>query len=165
VAALDLTDAGLRRYFEAHQADFRLAPRRRAHHIVVATRTEADAALAEVRAGGRFEAVASAKNSDQTKAAGGDLGWVARGTMVKAFDEALFALGGAGDVSGVVATSFGFHIIRLDEVDPGRLPAFEGVRDTVRAAMVAEVRGRLTSGLAQQYPVTVDRDALAKVGR
>jgi peptidyl-prolyl cis-trans isomerase C len=165
VAALDLTDVGVRRYFDAHQADFRLAPRRRAHHIVVATRAEAEAALAEVRAGGRFEAVASAKNTDQTKVNGGDLGWVARGAMVKAFDEALFALGGAGDVSGVVATSFGFHVIRLDEIDPGRLPAFDGISVKVRSAMVAEVRRRLTSGLAQQYPVTVDRDALAKVGR
>ncbi|HEY3547197.1 MAG TPA: peptidylprolyl isomerase [Propionicimonas sp.] len=165
VAALDASEAGLRRYFDAHQADFRIAPRRKAHHIVVKTPDEAKAALADLDAGKRFEDVARARNIDETKASGGDLGWVRRGVMVKAFDEALFGLARPGQVSGIVATSFGVHVIRLDEADPGRLPAFSAVREQVQQAIVNEVRARIKADLASRYPVTVDRNALVRVDR
>lgn len=160
VRALDTSEPVLRQYYEAHPEQFRLAPRRKAHHIVVKTRAEAEAALAELRAGAPFEALAAAKNIDNSAAGKGDLGWVGRGVMVKSFEDALFALGQAGELSGVVQTSFGFHVIRVDDVDPGSLPPFELIQDRVRQVMATSALERLRADLVARHPATPNRDAL-----
>ncbi|MFH1086320.1 MAG: peptidylprolyl isomerase [Chloroflexota bacterium] len=95
-----------------------------ARHILVETREEADAALARLKAGEAFDALAAELSTDTgSKESGGDLGWFARGQMVAPFDEAAFALE-AGKVSEVVETDFGFHIIQVLERDANR--ALEG---------------------------------------
>jgi len=160
VRALDVSVPVLRRYYDAHPDLFRMAPRRKAHHIVVATRAEAEAALAELRNGARFEDLAGAKNIDNSAAGKGDLGWVARGVMVKAFEDALFALARPGDLSGIVQTSFGFHVIRVDDVDPGSLPPFELIQDRVRQVMATSALERLRGDLVARHPATPNRDAL-----
>ena len=157
---LDTSDSSLRRYYDAHQAEFRTAPRRKAHHIVVKTRDEAVAALAEVKAGTPFDEVARARNTDPSRASGGDLGWVPRGLMVKAFEDAIFAVDRPGQVSGIVQTSFGFHIINVDEVDPGQLPPFDTIKDKVRQVMVDAAIGRLTAEIVSRNPATVNNEAL-----
>lgn len=93
----------------------------RARHILVQTREEAEQVLARLSAGEDFEALAAELSTDETnRENGGDLGWFARGMMVAPFEEAAFALQ-PGEVSGVVETTFGFHIIRVDERDANRL--------------------------------------------
>ncbi len=81
-----------------------------------------DAARAELDAGASFEEVAARYSDDASAARGGDLGWITRGMMVPEFEEAVFALA-VGEVSGVVPSRFGFHIIRLDERDEERVRA------------------------------------------
>jgi len=163
-ASLDLSDAALRRYYAAHSERFSSPPRIKARHIVVATREDAERALAEVRAGGDFAAIAAVRNVDQTKATGGELGWVAKGVMVKPFEDALFALQ-PGQVSGVVQTRFGFHVIKAEEIDAGAVKPFERVAPLVRQALIdahlADVRARL----ARKYPVTVNDDAFRLIGK
>jgi peptidyl-prolyl cis-trans isomerase C len=162
ILSIGTTDAALRRYYDTHQAAFHTGARRRAHHVVVATRADAEAALAEIRAGKPIAEVASARNIDATKTRSGDLGWVSRGVMVTAFDAALFALQAPGDLSGIVQTSFGFHVIRLDEIDPGRLQPFEAVRAQVRQAARDEAAARLKRDLSDKYRPSVNKDALAR---
>jgi peptidyl-prolyl cis-trans isomerase SurA len=82
-------------------------------------RARADSLLAEINAGADFEALASEHSDDRGSAAvGGDLGWFRRGAMVRPFEEAAFALFD-GQVSGVVETEFGFHIIKVERSRPG----------------------------------------------
>ncbi len=165
ILSIGSDDAALRRYYDAHPAAFRTGVRHRAHHVVVQTKAEADAALAEIRAGKPGADVAAARNIDASKARSGDLGWVSRGVMVLAFDDALFALSTPGQLSGVVQTSFGFHVIQLDEVDPGRLQPFEAVRNQVRQVARDDAAARLKRELSARYVPLVNKDALATFNR
>jgi peptidyl-prolyl cis-trans isomerase C len=164
LAGVDTGEAALRAFHRAHENDFRTRARVKARHILVKSREEAEAARAEVAAGASFEAVASARNTDPTRERGGDLGWVPRGVMVKAFEEALFTLK-AGQMSPVIQTSFGFHVIRAEEVDPGQVQPFEVVRDDVKRrvldARLETVKARLIGPTA----VTINRDALGALGK
>ncbi len=91
-----------------------------ARHILVDKEEDARAALERIRKGEDFAAVAREVSTDtSTRENGGDLGWFPRGQMVEEFETAAFALQ-PGQVSDVVQTAFGFHIIKVEERDPNR---------------------------------------------
>ena len=80
-----------------------------------AARAKIEGLLRRVRAGEDFATLASMYSQDRgSKSRGGDLGWFGRGAMIKPFEDAAFALK-AGEVSGVVETVFGYHIIKVEE--------------------------------------------------
>ncbi len=83
--------------------------------------------LAKVKAGGDFAALARQYSDDDSKTKGGDLDYFGRGTMVKEFDDAAWALQ-PGQVSDLVKSQFGYHIIKLT----GRKPAATKTLDEVR---------------------------------
>lgn len=83
---------------------------------VAAIQSEAEQALAKLKDGADFAALATERSDDPgSKASGGDLGLFGRGQMVPPFEEAAFALQEPGALSGVVRTDYGFHILRLEE--------------------------------------------------
>jgi peptidyl-prolyl cis-trans isomerase SurA len=87
-------------------------------------KAKADSLLAEIRKGGDFELIAKRESMDPgTKALGGDLGWNRRGSgLVPEFETMMFALR-PGDVSPVIETAFGYHIIRVDRVQAAEVKA------------------------------------------
>jgi peptidyl-prolyl cis-trans isomerase SurA len=86
-------------------------------------RAKADSVLAELKSGGDFEMLAKRESMDPgSKDNGGDLGWNRRGRMVAEFDRWMFALP-PGQISPVIETPFGYHIIRVDRVQPGEVKA------------------------------------------
>jgi len=108
-------------------------------------KAEAEQILKDLRAGADFDQLAKANSQDTTNASnGGDLGLVSRGRMVKPFEDAAFSLSKPGEISDVVETQFGFHIIKLDERRPAGLRSFEQVKDELmkeaRAAMLNDAR-------------------------
>jgi peptidyl-prolyl cis-trans isomerase SurA len=115
-----------------------------------AARAEAAALLDSLRAGADFEALAKAHSDDTGSGEiGGDLGWFRRGAMVKEFEDAAFALAD-GQVSQVVETEFGFHIIKIDRSRAGeRKGRHILVRPTVGEGDVARARLRADSVIAQ----------------
>jgi peptidyl-prolyl cis-trans isomerase SurA len=104
-------------------------------------RAKADSILAEVRRGGDFEQIAKRESMDPTsKPQGGDLGWNRRGAMVPEFERVMFALN-PGQVSGVVETAFGFHIIKVDRVQAAEVKARHIlISPTIDSADVAAAR-------------------------
>ncbi len=140
-----------RNTYRADPERFRTGERARVSHILIkgqddAARTRAEQVLAAARApGADFAALAKEYSEDATNAGkGGDLGLFARGRMAPSFEEAAFALTEPGQVSDVVQTQFGFHIIRLEEKLPAGVRPFDEVRDELRreaeAALVRNAR-------------------------
>ena len=92
----------------------------RARHILVETEEEAEQALDRLRAGEVFTDVAREVSQDPGSAQhGGDLGWFGRGQMVPSFEDAAFALQ-PGELSEPISSTFGYHIIQVEERDPAR---------------------------------------------
>jgi peptidyl-prolyl cis-trans isomerase C len=160
VAALPLTDADLQQFYDAHPDQFRTPLRVKARHILVRTPQEAEAVLKRLKSGEPFDKVAREISVDATtKSKGGELGWVTPGTMVKPFEDALFALK-KGEVSGVVQTNFGYHVIEAEDVQQTSLPPFESIKGAVKEKAVAASVVALRAQLAARYPVHVHEDAL-----
>jgi peptidyl-prolyl cis-trans isomerase C len=103
----------------------------KAHHILVKTEAEAKTAIARVKKGEKFEAVAKAVSLDTSGKEGGDLGEFPASTMVKPFADAVMALA-KGEVTQVpVQTQFGYHVIRLDDKRDNVAPPFDGVKSQI----------------------------------
>jgi peptidyl-prolyl cis-trans isomerase C len=109
----------------------------RASHILIRTaepdaKVKAEAILKELRNGADFSKLAKDKSQDPGSAAkGGDLGFFGRGRMIKPFEDTAFGMAKAGDISEVIESPFGFHIIRLDEKKPAGLQPFAEVKDAL----------------------------------
>ena len=158
--ALDLDDGQLKQYYRKNRQNFQTENRVKARHIVTRTKREAEEALNRIRAGAEFSLTATQINIDRSKTTGGDLGWVKRGVMVKPFEDALFSLR-PGQVSGIVETSFGYHIIKVEKIDPGRVKPFETVKDDVRRRMIDQQIVRLKNELIKKYPVRINDKSLS----
>lgn len=117
-------------------ADYRTEEQRRASHILVefgedkdAALAKAQAALAKVESGVAFEEVAKTDSDDTFSAEnGGDLDFFGSEDMDPAFSEAAYSLAQAGDVSQVVESEFGFHVIKLTEIKPEQVTPYEEVK-------------------------------------
>jgi peptidyl-prolyl cis-trans isomerase D len=174
-AKIDIADADVEAYFKANPGRFTTAEQRRASHILIgadksanavtkgAARAKADRLLAEVKAGKDFGVLAKANSNDPGSAQqNGDLGFFGRGTMVRPFEDAAFLLK-VGEVSGIVETEFGYHIIKLTEIKGGG----GGDLASARAQIVEELRkqrsGKLFAELAEGFADAVHEqsDSLA----
>ena len=110
----------------------------RARHILVETKEQAEAILASLKKGGKFEDIAKKQSKDPGSGAnGGDLDWAAPGNYVKEFSDAMVALN-KGQVSAPVQSQFGFHIIRLDDVREAQLPALADVKPQIVQQMTQQ---------------------------
>jgi peptidyl-prolyl cis-trans isomerase SurA len=169
---VSVTDAEVSEAFERNKARLpRKEPTVTFRQIVMATqpsaaaktvaRAKAESLLAEVKRGGDFESIAKRESMDPSKDVGGDLGWARRGQMVAAFEWWLFTLP-PGQTSPVVETPFGFHIIRVDRVQPGEVKSRHIlIRPTIDSADI--VRGRLLAdSVAAAWKRGVSFDSLAK---
>jgi foldase protein PrsA len=135
---IEITDEELNEYFLANKANYEVIERVRASHILVETLEEAQALIAELDEGADFAALAREHSTDPGSGAnGGDLNWFARGTMVGPFEEAVFALE-IGELSEIVETDFGYHIILLTDRQDASLPELGDVLEQVQADLEGE---------------------------
>jgi peptidyl-prolyl cis-trans isomerase D len=139
-----INDADLQTYYKENSARFGTKEERRASHILITApasmpaadrekaKAKAEGLLAEVKKSPASFADVARKNSQDPGSAekGGDLDFVTRGAMVKPFEDAMFSLQ-KGEISGIVETEFGYHIIHLTDIKPAVVPPFEQVRATI----------------------------------
>lgn len=159
-----VTDEQIRQYYEANSARFGQPEERSARHILIAVpadapedevakaREKAERLLAELRKDpSRFAELAKAESDDPGSAGqGGDLGYFGRGAMVKPFEDAAFGLG-EGEISDVVRSDFGFHIIQVSGVKPASVRPLEAVRDEIEQELRRQEAGRRYAELAEQF--------------
>jgi foldase protein PrsA len=123
-------------YFDQHKEMFKRGEQVRARHILLKTEEEAREVLQRLKKGEDFAKLAREKSADEgTKQRGGDLGYFPRGRMAKEFEEAAFSLK-VGEISDVVKTSFGYHIIKLEDRVPERIPPYEEVKREVKDLLI-----------------------------
>lgn len=133
-AVIQVDEAALRERYEERLAAASAQEQRRASHILVESEALANELAAQLADGADFAALAAEHSADPGSAsAGGDLGWVDRGSFVREFETALYAME-PDTISAPVRTGFGWHIIRLDEI-----------RGTVEVAPFEELRGALAT--------------------
>jgi len=128
----------------------------KARHILVATAEEAQAVLARLNAGEAFEDLAAEVSlDDSNKDQGGDLGWFGRGRMVPEFEEAAFSLQ-PGELSDIIETQFGFHILQVEDYDPARemdaSEAEQARQDAINAWYEAK---RTSEGIVRSWDSTM----------
>ena len=119
--------------------------------------------LANIKAGGNFEELAKKNSVDSSAAKGGDLGWFGQGTMVPAFEKAAMALK-EGQVSDVVKSDFGFHIIKLTGKRPAGVRPFEEVKEQIKGAILPskqqEIFQKIKEDLKKSAKITIKEDVL-----
>ena len=142
------TEQALRVRYEAEKGKLAgAADEVRASHILVETKKEADAIVAELQKGGDFAAIAKVKSKGPSGAKGGDLGYFTKDKMVPAFANTAFALK-VGDVSAPVKTGFGWHIITVVDRRQGAGPSFAKRAPELRQAMAAQIVAKVLADLS-----------------
>lgn len=153
-AQITVSDADIKSYYDQNQKKYGVEEQRRASHILVAVKKDASAAevaaakakaeklLAQVRAAPADFARLAKANSDDPGSGerGGDLDYFGPGMMVKPFEEAAFKMK-TGDISDLVRSDFGFHIIRLTEVKPAAIKPL----DDVKAEIAGDIKKQLAA--------------------
>lgn len=138
-----------KKYFENNAEKFRRPERVRARHILMKTEQgDSEEKKAEKRkilkglhkrilAGEDFSALAKEHSQGPSNVRGGDLGYFTRGRMVKPFDEVAFKLA-PNEVSDIVETEFGYHLIKVEDHQPESNPSFEEVQPKIMSILFSE---------------------------
>lgn len=156
----EITDAQIKEFYDANLARFGAPEERRASHILVpaeggdkaAARKKAEALLAQVRAKpDDFARLAKEESKDPGSAAqGGDLGFFGKGMMVKPFEDAVFTMK-VGDISDVVESDFGFHVIRLTDIRPAQTKPLAAVRGEIETELRTQQAQKRFAEAADQF--------------
>ncbi len=156
----EVTDENIQAVYDGIFADSEGGLEYNAAHILVATVEEAEAVLARLEDGEEFAALAQELSTDLGSGAnGGDLGWFGPGMMVAPFEEAVMGME-VGDVSGLVETQFGQHIIALNDTREMAAPALDTVRDEITAQVREEAIATALTALTEEAEITMpDSDA------
>lgn len=141
---VEVTDQQLKAFYDNNKDQFVQPEQRQASHILIQineTTSEADAKkqitdiASKIEAGEDFEALAKAHSQDPGSAnIGGDLGMFQQGMMVPEFDKAVFSMQ-PGEVSKPIKTDFGYHLIKLTQIQPKQTPEYDAVKTDVEAQL------------------------------
>lgn len=170
--AMHPSEAALESYYKQNLEQYRVQNRVHVEHILLKTTGKTDAEVAEIRKkaedilakarkGAKFEDLARQYSEDDTsKVKGGDLGWILRGQTVPEFEQAAFALK-PGEISGLVKSMFGFHIIKMVEREEARTKSFEEVRGAIEPILAGQMADEKAAALSEQMASAVRQSSRA----
>ncbi len=170
-AGVDISEQQIKDYYEENLDSYTEPEQVRARHILFKLDKDApDATVAEVKAkaedvlkqareGKDFAKLAEKYSEGPTRSRGGDLGYFSKGQMVKPFEDAAFGLK-AGEISGLVLTQFGYHILKVEDVKEAGTKTLEQVNDSIKKTLTHNIAldQAYDKGLslANQMPYDVD---------
>ncbi len=168
---VSVSDKDTKAYYEGHPDMFKKSEEIRASHILIKVDSKSDESQkadsykkiseiqVKVQQGGDFAALAKEFSQGPSNVKGGDLGFFKRGQMVKPFEKAAFALA-PGEVSGIVETRFGYHLIKVFEKNPETISEYGAVKDRLKQSLEQQevqkqmevyVEGLKTKGKVERF--------------
>ncbi|MGH9430718.1 MAG: peptidylprolyl isomerase [Terriglobia bacterium] len=164
-SSANVTDADLEQYYNAHLSDYRVPERVKVAQILFKTTGKSPAEIAkiastaqdvlvQIKKGANFGDMAKKYSEDPATAAkGGQVGWIGRGQTVKEFEDAAFAMK-PGEVSNLIRTSYGFHIIQVEDKQTAHLETYDEVKESIRAQLekqkISQAQDALANNLENQ---------------
>jgi peptidyl-prolyl cis-trans isomerase D len=164
--SVQVSDDMLKQQYQANIQQYQLPNRVHAEHILFMTvgkpdaeveeiKKKAEDVLKQVKKGGKFEDLAKKYSEDPgSKDKGGDLSWITQGQTVPEFEKTAFSLP-AGQVSDLVKTQYGFHIIKVLEKESAHTKPFEEVKDSLRAPLMLNQADKLASDMADKLSAAI----------
>ncbi len=160
-AQVKITDADLEQYYNQHLSEYRVPDRVKVAHILfkttgetpqqeAQTRETAEKVLNQIKGGANFADMAKKYSQDTGSAAnGGEIGWIERGQTVKAFEDAAFSMK-PGEISNLIKTPYGFHIIKVEDRQVAHLKSFAEVKDSIQQTLEKQALEQAQQNLANQ---------------
>jgi len=165
VEKVEVSEEEMSQYYKDNMQKFAKGPRVKLRHILVGTEPEARTVLSRLEKGAEFSALARETSKCPSSQQGGDLGWAEKGMMVPEFEKAAFALK-KGQMSGVVKSAFGYHIIMCDDVEEARQVEFQEAKDQIeqqiRGEKSEEALQTLIAEAKKNHPVTIREEYFGK---
>jgi peptidyl-prolyl cis-trans isomerase D len=169
-----VSDQQVQQYYQGHQKDYQVPEEVKVRHILIkvdagadpkvdaAAKQKAEGLLKQIKGGADFAALAKANSDDPgSKEQGGELGMIQRGVTVPAFEKAAFGLE-PGQVSDLVKTQFGYHIIKVEEKQTAHLKSLDEVKAQILATLTRQAEGDQQANFAQQIATEAAKSGLAK---
>lgn len=171
VEKVSIKESDLQEYYARHKDKFAIPEQVKARHILIkfpfgAQEKEKQKAREKMKhiiewlnKGGKFETLAEQYSEDpNSNKKGGDMGYFPRGRMPKAFDDVAFSLK-PGQISDIVETDYGYHIIQVEDHREARTKTFEEVKDSIKE----QLRGELIKSRVKDFIKKIEKDTGLKV--
>jgi peptidyl-prolyl cis-trans isomerase D len=169
-----VTNQQVEAYYQQHEKDFQVPEEVKVRHILIkvdkgadaktdaAAKAKAEGLLKQIKGGADFAALAQANSDDPgSKEQGGELGMIQRGVTVPPFEKAAFSLQ-PGQISDVVKTDFGYHIIKVEEKETAHLKPLDEVKAQILATLTRQQEADQEAAFAQQLATEASKSGLAK---
>lgn len=154
-----VSDEAVQAAYDKEFADYAGEDERKARHILLKTKEEAEAVIAELDGGRDFAELAREKSTGPSGPNGGDLGYFTRGRMVKEFEDAAFALEVGKHSAEPVETQFGWHVIKVEEARKQPAPELAEVRDRLRQQLLRARYAEVLEELKAKTTIEVTDEA------
>ncbi|MBU4563040.1 peptidyl-prolyl cis-trans isomerase [bacterium] len=158
-----VSDEEVVEYYTENKNDFTEKEQVHLFNILVETEEEAQDILEQLKAGGDFSEIAKEKSTGPSAAQGGDLGYLSKGTIIPEIEEVVFALE-VEELSEVVKTDFGFHILKITEKKPETVKALEEIKEDIIQTLLPtkqkEAFENLLEELKSQVEIEINEEAL-----
>jgi peptidyl-prolyl cis-trans isomerase D len=163
-AQVKVDENELKQYYGQHVTEYRISDRVKVAHVLFKTEGKtsdeisalektAREVLAQIKSGADFGEMAKKYSEDSSAASGGEIGWIVRGQTVKEFEDAAFAMK-PGQVSDLIKTTYGFHIVKVFDKQSAHLQTFEEVKaqikDELERQKLADAQQSLADDLERQ---------------
>lgn len=170
VPTITVTDEEIKKFYDDNKSGLAEEPQVKASHILIGVdasatpeakakaKEKAEAVLKEIKGGKDFAAAAKADSTCPSKDQGGDLGFFGKGQMVPAFEQAAFSLK-PGEISDVVETQFGYHIIKVTEKKDAEPPKFDELKEKITVFL----KGQKTQKAVFEYVTKLRKETKVEI--